>query len=657
MHFTIEFLANIESTMLKISLKTSRKNHVSRLSFLPVWLILSLGVTLGLSTSFLIYRWENSRIQENLSHQSRAVRNVFQGNLNQAEQLARSLAAIYGLYPQLNEEQFEIVANQIFRDQSIIEYIGFSAKKSDQTAPLELKNEIVYPPFVESQWLTFNHRDDWKRQWAIEKVSQTGVVSTTLTTLPKEDGEKLGFITYIPVYQAPLSTLSIDQLSESFIGVAHVTFAISALFEDAIKQTQANNLNIYLYELPIDQVESGLQKARVSLDERLLFNHDYHSVFSQGDLTEKCPIENKIIKCLESLSWNDVEMTLLIFPQGSLLKDHWRSLTFFSVSMIITCLSSWYLLNSAKHRQKQARLISELNSSKQELKGQKQELQELLDRLLETQSQLIHAEKMSGLGEMIAGIAHEINNPINFISGNLGYVLQYSQNLIDLIDLYHHHFPKPPSIILEKIEEIEFDFITLDFPRVVQSMRSGVKRVQNIVQSMRSFSRIDEADHKSVDIHEGIESTLMILNHRICNITQYPRIEISKKYTNFPEIECYPSQLNQVFMNLLSNSIDAIQEAIAYAQPPWQPMITITTEILDHWCVIIIADNGPGIPEDFKGKIFNPFFTTKAIGKGTGLGLSISYKIITEFHQGQLLCESTPGEGTKFTIKIPQTIQ
>ncbi|MEA5418616.1 ATP-binding protein [Spirulina sp. CCNP1310] len=644
--------------MLKISLKTLRKSHIPRLNCFPVWLMLTLGIGLGASTSFLIYRWESIRIQENLSHQSRAIRNVFQSNLNQTEQLARSLAAIYSLYPELNDKQFEAIANQIFRDQSVVEYIGFSMINSKRTDSFDLENKIIYPPFLESRWLTFPHLEDWKRQWAIEKASQTGVVSTTITTLPQQDGEKSGFITYIPVYQDPLSTLSIDQLSEKFIGVAHMTFSISDLFADVIKQTQANSFNIYLYELPIDQVESGLQKTRVSIAERLLFNYpdDLH-IANQGDLTKKCPIENKIIKCLESLSWNDVEMTLLILPQSSLPQDHWRSLTFFLVSISITGLSSWYLLDSAKHRQQQARLITELNLSKQELKGQKQELQELLEQLLETQSQLIHAEKMSGLGEMAAGIAHEVNNPINFISGNLDYALQYSQDLLDLINLYRYYFPQHLPVIEKRIADIEFDFIALDFPRVIQSMQSGVKRVQNIIQSMRSFSRVDEAAYKFVDIHEGLESTLMILNHRIFNVNQYACIEIHKKYANLPEIECYPSQLNQVFMNILSNGIDAIHEAIAQAEPPWQPMIRITTEIVDnHWCVITIADNGNGIPEDIKSKIFNPFFTTKAIGKGTGLGLSISYKIITEFHHGQLLCESRPGAGTTFTIKIPTTL-
>ncbi|TVQ58316.1 MAG: hypothetical protein EA366_06840 [Spirulina sp. DLM2.Bin59] len=645
--------------MLKISLKALRKNHVPRLNILPVWLMLTLGIGLGASTSFLIYRWESIRIQENLSHQSRAIRNVFQGNLNQTEQLARSLAAIYSIYPELNDEQFEAVANQIFRDQSVVEYIGFSRINSETTDSLDLKNEIIYPPFLESRWLTFPHLEDWKRQWAIEKASQTGVVSTTITTLPQEDGEKSGFITYIPVYQDSLANLAIDQLSEKLIGVAHVTFSISDLFADVIKQTQANGFNIYLYELPIDQVESGLQKTRVSIDERLLFNYpdDLQNIANQGNLTKKCPIENKIIKCLESLSWNDVEMTLLILPQSSLLQDHWRSLTFLLVSISITGLSSWYLLDSAKHRQQQAHLIAELNLSKQELKGQKQELQELLEQLLETQSQLIHAEKMSGLGEMAAGIAHEVNNPINFISGNLDYALQYSQDLLDLINLYRYYFPQHLPVIEERIADIEFDFIALDFPRVIQSMQSGVKRVQNIIQSMRSFSRVDEAAYKFVDIHEGLESTLMILNHRIVHVEKYAGIEVRRNYGNLPSIECFPSQLNQVFMNLLSNGIDAIQEAIAQAQPPWQPMISITTEIVDdHWCVITIADNGNGIPEDVKHKIFNPFFTTKAIGKGTGLGLSISYKIITEFHHGQLLCESMPGAGTTFTIKIPKTL-
>jgi signal transduction histidine kinase len=290
-------------------------------------------------------------------------------------------------------------------------------------------------------------------------------------------------------------------------------------------------------------------------------------------------------------------------------------------------------------------------------------LEETLNQLKKTQIQLIHHEKMSSLGQLVAGIAHEINNPVNFVGANLTYAEEYTQTLLRLIEIYQHQYPD----LLEKIQaETDFEelnFIKEDFTKIIQSMKVGTERIQEIVKSLRIFSRLDEAEIKQVDIHQGIDSTLMILQSRLNAQSNYPKIEVIKEYGNFPEIECYPGQLNQVFMNILTNAIDALQEqighqglAIGETKPDIvEPLqIRIRTEVIDKkWVSIAIADNGAGMSQEVLSKLFDPFFTTKEVGKGTGLGLSISHQIIVEKHRGQLTCNSAPGKGTEFVIKIP----
>lgn len=280
----------------------------------------------------------------------------------------------------------------------------------------------------------------------------------------------------------------------------------------------------------------------------------------------------------------------------------------------------------------------------QRVQERTQELQIILQELQETQGQLIQTEKMSSLGQMVAGIAHEINNPVNFIYGNIECADNYIKDLIHLVDLYQQHYPNPEYIITETIEEIDLNFISKDLLNLLSSMKIGAKRIREIVLSLRNFSRLDEADMKEVDIHEGIDNTLLILNHRLKS-----DIEIIKKYGKLPHINCYPSQLNQVFMNIINNAIDALLENTQ--QNPKQIIIsTQTTE--NNFIKIEIADNGSGIPTEIIKKLFDPFFTTKPVGKGTGLGLSICYQIV-EKHQGKIEVVSEVNEGSKFIIYLP----
>jgi signal transduction histidine kinase len=269
--------------------------------------------------------------------------------------------------------------------------------------------------------------------------------------------------------------------------------------------------------------------------------------------------------------------------------------------------------------------------------------------LQRTQAQVIQSEKMSSLGQLVAGVAHEINNPVNFIHGNLVHVNEYIQNLLDLINLYQERSHNKDPEIQEFIENIDLDFLMEDLPKTLSSMQVGANRIREIVLTLRNFSRLDESEMKPVNIHEGIDSTLLILQHRLKARSECPEIEVIKNYGNLPLVECYAGQLNQVFMNIISNAIDAIEENSSL-----QDQITITTSLLNNeWVQIVIADNGTGISKDIQQQIFNPFFTTKPVGKGTGMGMSISYQIIVEKLGGKLECLSTPGNGTKFVIQIP----
>ncbi|HBB33758.1 MAG TPA: hypothetical protein DDZ80_19285 [Cyanobacteria bacterium UBA8803] len=283
-----------------------------------------------------------------------------------------------------------------------------------------------------------------------------------------------------------------------------------------------------------------------------------------------------------------------------------------------------------------------------------QQLEQTLRELTQTQAQLIQSEKMSSLGQLVAGVAHEINNPVSFVSGNLEHANHYFQQLLDLIDAYQQHYPNPPAAIQAQMEEIDFNFLARDLPRLLDSMQVGADRISEIVKSLRNFSRLDEAEVKRVDIHEGLDSNLMILQHKLKAQGQQAEIQIFKEYGNLPKVECYPGQLNQVFMNLLTNAIDALEEKRVTSNLAESPWIRIRTEVKDAHCVLIrIADNGTGMTETTTQRLFDPFFTTKPVGKGTGLGLSISYQIVLEKHKGQLLVNSELGIGTEFTIELP----
>lgn len=277
--------------------------------------------------------------------------------------------------------------------------------------------------------------------------------------------------------------------------------------------------------------------------------------------------------------------------------------------------------------------------------------------LQQTQTQLIQAEKVAALGQLTAGIAHEVNNPINFIAGNLNFVEKYVQEVVSLLHLYQKYLPDPPDELQTAIKKSDLDFLLDDLSKIIQSMQLGTDRVTEIVSYLNNFSRHREAGKKLANLHEGLESTLLILGHRFKRNAHHPAIKLVKEYGTLPLIECFPGEINQVFMNLICNAIDAIEEAnknkdidTIYQNPG---IIKIRTEAIGEHVILRVADNGPGISNADQTKIFDAFYTTKPVGKGTGLGLSIAYQIVVNNHHGKLTYDSKLGEGIEFIIELP----
>ena len=288
---------------------------------------------------------------------------------------------------------------------------------------------------------------------------------------------------------------------------------------------------------------------------------------------------------------------------------------------------------------------------------QARQLSEALEHLQQTQAHLLQTEKMSSLGLLVAGVAHEINNPVTFISGNLIHLHEYTQNLIEMLNVYQQVYPEPNLEIQRQAKLADLEFIVEDLPKLFSSLTLGAERISEIVLSLRNFSRLDQAEVKPVDIREGLDSTLLILQHRLKANSLHSGVKIVRQYGELPLVECFAGQLNQVFMNLLANALDALEDLCGQSATSGankhHPLITIKTQMIaDDWVQISIKDNGVGMAKELQARLFDPFFTTKPVGQGTGLGLSISYQIV-EKHGGKLECLSQPGEGAEFVIEIP----
>ncbi|MEM1425760.1 MAG: ATP-binding protein, partial [Cyanobacteria bacterium P01_H01_bin.130] len=332
----------------------------------------------------------------------------------------------------------------------------------------------------------------------------------------------------------------------------------------------------------------------------------------------------------------------------------------------------------------QAALYSQAQTAAHQAEERAQELACALKNLKATQTHLIQAEKMSGLGQMVAGIAHEVNNPVAFIHGNITYANQYLQDLLKIVDAYGVDYPQPPPAVQAVQQELDVDveFLRQDFEKLLKSMQIGADRIRQIVLSLKNFARFDRAGMKPMDLHEGIEDSLMILQHRLKATAKTPAVKVERHYANVPTVVCHGGQLNQVFMNILTNAIDSLEEKFSRSPTAAAPddaetaanaeagILTITTQVFETGDAVpdlapearrldgpsirvCIQDNGEGIPAAMQEQLFDPFFTTKPVGQGTGLGLAIAYQIVVEHHQGKIWCDSQEGQGSTFFVEIP----
>ena len=295
----------------------------------------------------------------------------------------------------------------------------------------------------------------------------------------------------------------------------------------------------------------------------------------------------------------------------------------------------------------------------QQVQQRTAELTQSLEELQQTQLQLIQSEKMSTLGQLVAGIGHEINNPIGFIAGSCSNIEEYLNDIFSLVELQQEKLSDSEDKEIEElIEEIDLEYLKEDLPKLIKSMRQGITRLKDISLSLRTFARSDIASQVEYQIHEGINSTLMLLKHRLKDIGERSKIEIIQNYSELPPINCYPGQLNQVFMNIIANAIDAFDDLHENSDEqtvtsPYSIIIATSVDSTQNIVSICVEDNALGMPSEVQARIFEPSFTTKAVGKGTGLGLAISHQIVVEKHSGTIDCFSTIGKGTKFIITLP----
>ncbi|MEH2037252.1 sensor histidine kinase [Nostoc sp.] len=422
--------------------------------------------------------------------------------------------------------------------------------------------------------------------------------------------------------------------------------------EDTKKIDAANQRLVAMEYQSFDLVNKNQKETA----QQLLFSREYETqkqIYADGVMKRKSNIslklQQRVDEYYQRILWAISESIISL----AMLIPAW---------LLVLHLLQQYLkakkIAQAALEETNYRLEMQVTERTAKLKHKNVQLQKTLQELQHTQVQLIQTEKMSSLGQLVAGVAHEINNPVNFIYGNLMHLREYSQQLLTLIKLYQQDCSSEKSEITTLINEIDLEFIVDDMPKVLSSMAVGTERIREIVLTLRNFSRLDEAEMKFVDIHEGINSTLLILQYRFKENQKQQEIAIIKDYGNLPIVECYAGGLNQVFMNILSNAIDALhQREIECLKGDIERQlnsIIIHTQVKNEESVIIsIKDNGLGITEEDQTRLFDPFFTTKPIGKGTGLGLSISYEIIVEKHQGKITCISVPSKGTEFIIEIP----
>lgn len=662
--------------LLSSAIKTPKKaSH-----YLPVGLSLILGVGLSVAAAAMVWKSEIASTKARFDRQKENLAVTLQQKIEDYEQKTESMGAFYDASDNVTRADFKqfaqhgldrypgimgiawgklVLGNQRSAYEQAMQAEGFAnfriTERNEQGELITASERDRYLPItygeplqVYNSLLGYDFSSRPQLLAAVEKARDTGAMVATerfvlLSKVP-------GFILIGPVYlrDRPKDTLS-DRRS-SFVGIVYTVYELAEMISDSIEGLNLNHLDFYLSDKSAES------------DNRFLIFYDSQTgeLVDNGEppklsVTGKGFLCRDLTNCTYSIKVANHSWSLVILPRSEFAGTRWHTLATLAIGLLLTSVLVVYLGMSIGRRVEIERSNLALERSQSELSAKATELEQALEQLQRTQSQLVQTEKMSSLGQLVAGVAHEINNPVSFIYGNINHVEQYSQDLLNLLKLYNEQYPHPTVAIQDLVEEIDMDFLMADLPKTLSSMKLGAERIQKIVLSLRNFSRMDEAQMKSVDIHEGIESTLMILQSRLKKTDGEPGIILIKEYGNLPPVECYPGHLNQVLMHILSNAIDALEMRSPSAVRVFSSTITIRTLLLekDSHVAIRIADNGPGMTEEVIDRMFNPFFTTKPVGKGTGLGLAISYQIVVEKHGGELKCSSEPGRGTEFSIEIP----
>ncbi|MEG3919781.1 ATP-binding protein [Microcoleus sp. POL10_C6] len=603
-------------------------------------LTLCAGLGLSAIASSVAYNWEYKSMQAELQDRLDKIATDIQRDVSGNLEIIRAAGAFYSVFDGVKKPEVKtFVGPALYRHPSL-KAIAWLPRVSDSPEfltdeidlGLDLKaNRIALENATKRQEITATDRQKWSSQ----NQPTVFVFMPIFTQNSADDGAEL---------QPNLPARSPEILKGFTFGV----LLVDAIVKSALQETNLNFVNVYLQDAMAPEAERFLAFYEAKT-KRIITDENIKNNIQIGERAY-CPDGSSCTRILniENRRWL---LQLRLTPEYINPLKFWRSLTVLILGIILTLVATLYLMSLLNYTEKIEKIAAERTAKSKQLEQTLQELQQ-------TQAQLIQQEKMSSLGLLVAGVAHEVNNPINFIYGNIHHVRAYTTDLLELVKLYQKHSLYPQSEISEYLQNIDFDFLNKDLPQLLSSMKIGADRIVQIVQSLRNFSRLDESEMKPVNIHEGIDSTLLILQSRLKATADRPAIEIVKNYSHLPLVECYAGQLNQVFMNILANAIDAL-ESYNLDRGPTAPKanpiaIAITTEYsLPDKIIVRISDNGPGMAENVKERLFDPFFTTKPVGKGTGLGLSISYKIVVEKHKGTLRCDSTPGLGTEFSIEIP----
>lgn len=506
---------------------------------------------------------------------------------------------------------------------------------------------LLFIPQIWLNWQAYYHFDRiTKNEFQLQKLSDKIIYFDEVLTMSARMNAVTGKLTWEQRYRQFEPQL--DVIIKELIKLAPKTYEN----EDARKIDDANQQLVRMEYQSFDLVKKNQKEAAqllLSSPEYEINKHIYADGVAKRNRNISLQLQQAVAEYRQRIFWTILESIISLI----ILIPAWL--------LVLNLLQEYLKAKKiAQAALEEANYILEIQvaTRTKKLKQKNIQLQQTLQELQNTQVQLIQTEKMSSLGQLVAGVAHEINNPVNFIYGNLMYVREYVQQLLTLTNLYQQQYPHDNPEITILIDQIDLEFLIDDLPKILSSMEVGTNRIREIVLTLRNFSRLDEAEMKPVDIHEGIDSTLLILQHSLKGKSEQQEITIIKDYSNLPLVECYAGGLNQVFMNILSNAIDALRqqemEGLKEEIKQHPSFITIYTEVKNQECVVIsIKDNGSGITEEVKTRLFNPFFTTKPVGKGTGLGLSISYQIVVDKHKGKIKCVSAPKKGTEFVIEIP----